>query len=610
VRSLEGDPVEQPYTDNKRSDQHEPQAEGLAREALVASWDFSKIPVFSSGRAEQFQMPPLFPAPHLLGPLQAKLKVGAVNDPLEHEADRVAEQVMRMPAAGIPLTSAPPRISSKCAECEEEEKLQKKPAGTAEATSSEAPSIVHEVLRSPGQPLDATPGDVYEQEADRIANQVMATPGYSAVSGAPPRIQHFSAQSNGQMDAALASVDQAFASPGRPLEPELRQDMEQRFGYDFSAQDLNAHAYTVGADVVFGASRFAPETHEGRRLIAHKLAHALQQGVAAEQVTMGDLRVAQQNDPFKHEAERVSISVLSGRVGGSSEKPPSVSVRPDGQPTLRRQPSPDAGTHDPEPLHTLPPKEERRVTTLTSAQSACKFPSDIALPCSPKGVSNDDFLKTGAPKEALGVTIIPIGAKFSVPEVRTKPVAKDGKQVVIQSTKATPAPCQSIFTKAGHFLRVVPIHANDPEQLADKCGSSYLGKFNLVPAGEKRIIKAEMEHCTDYKYAFDISLGCYAAVVNDLAKTKKVFPSHEDAVDAVTKSTGQEPVTWGDHYLKLIAKSDDRDTKNWHKPIWQGQGLFVELKRSGRCESTTEAEINGKSYPEVDKHQTPDVIKL
>lgn len=35
------------------------------------------------------------------------------------------------------------------------------------------------------------------------------------------------------MDAAPASVDQALASPGRPLEPELRQDMEQCFGYDF-----------------------------------------------------------------------------------------------------------------------------------------------------------------------------------------------------------------------------------------------------------------------------------------------------------------------------------------------------------------------------------------
>ena len=134
------------------------------------------------------------------------------------------------------------------------------------------------------------PGDIYEQEADRIADEVMATPAHHAVSGAPPRIQRFSGQSTGQMDAAPASVDHALASPGRPLEPALRQDMEQRFGYDFSrvrvhsgaaaeqsAQDVNAHAYTVGHNIVFGAGRFAPGTQEGRRLIAHELAHVIQQ---------------------------------------------------------------------------------------------------------------------------------------------------------------------------------------------------------------------------------------------------------------------------------------------------------------------------------------------
>jgi hypothetical protein len=66
--------------------------------------------------------------------------------------------------------------------------------------------------------------------------------------------------------------------------------MEQRFSYDFSrvrvhsggiaeqsALDVNADAYTVGNDIVFGAGRFAPATQEGRRLIAHELTHVVQQ---------------------------------------------------------------------------------------------------------------------------------------------------------------------------------------------------------------------------------------------------------------------------------------------------------------------------------------------
>lgn len=134
------------------------------------------------------------------------------------------------------------------------------------------------------------PSDLYEQEADRIADQAMAAPMHHAINGALPRIQHFSGQSNGQTDAVPASVDQALASPGKLLEPALRQDMEQRFGYDFSqvrihsdalaeqsAREANANAYTVGHDIVFGTGQFVPSSHEGRKLIAHELTHVVQQ---------------------------------------------------------------------------------------------------------------------------------------------------------------------------------------------------------------------------------------------------------------------------------------------------------------------------------------------
>ena len=100
-------------------------------------------------------------------------------------------------------------------------------------------------------------------------------------------IQRFAEQSQGQFNAP-GSVDQALARVGRPLDPPLRKHMEQRFGYDFSrvrvhadaaaeqsARDVNADAYTVGHHIVFGAGRFAPGTHDGRRLIAHELTHVV-----------------------------------------------------------------------------------------------------------------------------------------------------------------------------------------------------------------------------------------------------------------------------------------------------------------------------------------------
>ncbi len=150
-----------------------------------------------------------------------------------------------------------------------------------------------------GQPLQTQmrineSGDRYEREADRGADQAMATPVNAVVSTTPPRIQRFSGQDNRQMAAVPASVDQVLASPGRPLARALQQDMERRFGHDFdrvrvhsdmaaaqSARDVNAKAYTVGRHIMFGAGQFAPGLHDGRRLIAHELSHVLQQSGAA-----------------------------------------------------------------------------------------------------------------------------------------------------------------------------------------------------------------------------------------------------------------------------------------------------------------------------------------
>lgn len=137
--------------------------------------------------------------------------------------------------------------------------------------------------------------DPLEFEADHVADQVISKPASIGVEAITPRIQHFSGQPSGQAVAAPASVDHVLASPGRPLEPALRQNMEQRFGHDFSrvrvhsgsaaeqsARDIEAHAYTVRSDVVFGHGRFAPETTEGRRLLAHELTHVVQQGGASD----------------------------------------------------------------------------------------------------------------------------------------------------------------------------------------------------------------------------------------------------------------------------------------------------------------------------------------
>ena len=95
----------------------------------------------------------------------------------------------------------------------------------------------------------------------------------------------------GSSDLAVAPpiVHDVLSSPGQPLDPATRSFMEPRFGHDFSgvrvhtdgraaasARDVNANAYAVGHNIVFGAGQFAPTTYEGRRLLAHELAHVVQ----------------------------------------------------------------------------------------------------------------------------------------------------------------------------------------------------------------------------------------------------------------------------------------------------------------------------------------------
>ncbi len=132
--------------------------------------------------------------------------------------------------------------------------------------------------------------DPLEKEASRVSDQLSATLVRSVANSSAMRIQRLTGQPSGRMDTVPVSVDQALAEPGSPLESGLRNDMEQRFGYDFSrvrthsgalagqsAQEVNADAYTVGFDIVFSPGRYVPGTHEGRKLMAHELTHVVQQ---------------------------------------------------------------------------------------------------------------------------------------------------------------------------------------------------------------------------------------------------------------------------------------------------------------------------------------------
>ncbi|KAA2239288.1 DUF4157 domain-containing protein [Chitinophaga agrisoli] len=155
-----------------------------------------------------------------------QLVIGPVDAPQEREADAIAERVIRMPI--------PSFIQRKCAHCEQEEQAQRKPLASF--------------------------------------------------------IQRKEASGNATASAAVTQQIHATQGGGSAMSGSTRSFMESRFGADFSSvrihtgtdavqlsRDLNAQAFTVGNDIYFNSGKYAPESTEGKHLLAHELTHTLQQ---------------------------------------------------------------------------------------------------------------------------------------------------------------------------------------------------------------------------------------------------------------------------------------------------------------------------------------------
>ena len=140
----------------------------------------------------------------------------------------------------------------------------------------------------------SSPGDAFEQEADRVASAVL-----SASPTPPSMIHRADAATRGSADVPTVQpgLENKLASGGgggRPLSQELRGFFEPRFGRDLggvrvhndaesaaAAKELNAHAFTHGQDIYFAGGQYQPHSDSGRRLIAHELTHTLQQSESA-----------------------------------------------------------------------------------------------------------------------------------------------------------------------------------------------------------------------------------------------------------------------------------------------------------------------------------------
>jgi hypothetical protein len=215
----------------------------------------------------------------LLSPLriQPKLVVAPVGDPLEREADRVADAVVRAPSpvAGPGQSStfiSGLSVQRKCAACEHEQ-LQRKETDAPRSFLAET-IFPKRLLKAPPSNLLRKCAACESAEQERQVNLAAST----------------ESGRDFEISSALEADIVSLQTGGRPLQNEVRELLEPRLGVDLgnvrvhtdrraaeTASALNARAFTVGHNIAFAPGQFAPQTSSGRWLIAHEVTHVLQQ---------------------------------------------------------------------------------------------------------------------------------------------------------------------------------------------------------------------------------------------------------------------------------------------------------------------------------------------
>ena len=490
-----------------------------------ASFDSSKIALSPPDRSTQPHVRSWRSGPLPPGGIQPKLVVGAADDPLEYEADRIADQVMRFPAPMLTITRRSPQLSRRCAcsprEQKEPQTLQTERTGSlCSGNERDVPGIVHEVLRSPGQPLDAL----------------------------------------------------------------VRNDMERRFGHDFSmvrvhtdmaanasAEAANAHAYTVGHDIVFGAGKFAPTTAEGAKLIAHELAHVVQQGrasaVTRENATITPSWESRRltgrplicRPPARRNSHRIFRSSLS----------------------LQRQ---------------LCNRADDKIVT---DPLATKLPG---ITCAPIPKTLKEVRDAAAKPTAMGLTETKTTTdQFTFPFKELK-----GSRCNAHVDRfAEPKITQSIFTKEGTYEDGTE---KTPPGRACAEGQIIAKRMRITAEAAKKLSQGETEHCEDYKLAFGLSWGKYNQATKDLEGDYCAAGLTGDTIcdkefaKRFKDRTGIEFAKRQEVADCLLSKTDLRDSSGWHSAV------ATDLFYTKDCSAVTYI-YTPASLPEVGKHPSADIVK-
>ncbi len=324
-------------------------------------------------------------------PVQAKFTVGEPDDIYEQEADRVAETVMRMSEPAMPeeeeaevqakpiANQITPLVRRMPEEGDEEEIGQAKPVIQRQSEEEEEETVQAKQFPSnlPSQVSSTGPGannshnpsiqrlcteckEVMQRQPDDEEELAQTKSlGYQQFVAREPSVQPKDVRGQTpQVSPATAANIDSLKGGGRSLPRSTRSFFEPRFGANFSqvrvhtdtraaetAKSINARAFTVGRDIAFGASQYAPESHGGRQLLAHELTHVVQQnsGQLQREPLLGKEQTRQVNSSLASDLEPgKGLGAPWVKPGGSTRRGlvrrEVISRRPDSRGNSRKVP--------------------------------------------------------------------------------------------------------------------------------------------------------------------------------------------------------------------------------------------------------------------------------
>jgi Domain of unknown function (DUF4157) len=383
-------------------------------------------------------------------------------------------------------------------------------------------------------------------------------------------------------------------SHGQPLAPLVRSRMESAFSEDFSAvrvhtdshaarlsAQIDARAFTLGHDIAFASGQYEPGSIAGDALIAHELAHVVQQK-GGHQVPMPASNDGTPDNRLENEADQSAFQVVSSLWGHFKGAGSGMVAK--ALPRLR------SGFR------------LQRCSCDRSKEVKPTAPLKDVLPtfaCVPTPVGLEEIRKLpGVPAGVLGIT------KAAAPH----------PQITIHSSSNSSCTLEvTSMPQFGldHFLYAKPgtydMGSTSTIQHGKCKGKTVPDKITVTPALSEKAKAGEAEHCEDDRRAYMLSMGRYTQVFDELS-----HPYCAEGSDCDTETnnrfkerTGVEWKDVGKVENCLFDKTGDRDRRDWHT---------VEIdQRTGRptpdCSAIIYTPDASKALPDVGKHKSEELVK-